>query len=492
MPAALLPHDPHDQRLREQVHPADWVNPAPRSLYDLVVLGAGAGGLVSAAGAAAFGIRVALVEKNLLGGECLADGCVPSKALVRCARAAADVRRAGALGVRVGETAVDFPAVVERMRRVRADLASNDSAARFRGLGVDVFLGEGRFASRDLIAVGAHNLRFRQAIVATGSHTAIPDLPGLAESGFLTNETIFALTELPQRLAIVGAGATGCELAQAFARFGSRVTLFDHGGRVLSKEDHEATKRIEAALVADGITLIDAPIQRIASQTIYHARGEAPFDRILIATGRVPRVDGLGLDAAGIAFDPKIGIHVDDRLRTTNRRVYAVGDVATTQRFTHAADAMARLALRNALFGGRGRFSHLVIPRCTFTDPELAAVGHTEEEARQAGIRFRSFVVEFTQLDRAVLEGEAGGFVKVLVREGSDRIIGATILGSRAGEMIGEIALAMTVGTGLRALALTVHPYPTFGEAIRKVADAYNRTRLTPFRKKLLRWWIQL
>jgi pyruvate/2-oxoglutarate dehydrogenase complex dihydrolipoamide dehydrogenase (E3) component len=381
---------------------------------------------------------------------------------------------------------------MERMRRLRADLSINDSCKRFHGLGVDVFLGEGRFTAPDSIAVREHHLKFRKAIVATGSHTAIPDLPGLANTGFLTNETVFALTELPQRLVIVGAGATGCELAQAFARFGSRVTLFDHGGRILSKEDPEATKRIEAELLADGITLVDTPIERIETKTIFHARGDVPFDRILMATGRAPTVGGLGLDDAGIAVDARTGIHVDDLLRTTNRRVYAVGDVATTQRFTHAADAMARLALRNALFGGRARFSRLVIPRCTFTDPELAAVGHTEETARRAGIRFQSFVVEFTELDRAVLEGEPRGFVKVLVREGTDRILGATILGSRAGEMIGEIALAMTTGSGLQALASTVHPYPTFVEALRKAGDAYNRTRLTPFRKRLLRWWIQL
>lgn len=492
MAAALLPDDPHDRRLLDHVRPPGWTNPTPKPRYDLVVLGAGAGGLVCAAGAAGLGARVALVEKHLLGGECLTDGCVPSKALLRAARAAADARRAGRFGVRVGDVNVDFPAVMGRLRRLRADLAPNDSAERLRSLGVDVFLGEGKFTGPDAVEVGGARLAFRKAVIATGSRTAVPDVPGLRDTPFLTNETAFALTELPGRLAVLGAGAVGCEMAQAFARFGSRVTLLARGGRVMSREDPEAAKIVAAALAADGVNIVGEPVERIDPGTVHHAGGSVAFDRLLVATGRAPTVAGLGLETAGVAFDPKVGVQVDDRLRTTNRRVFAVGDVATALRFTHVADAMARLVIRNALFKGRGRFSRIVLPRCTYTDPELARVGLTEDRAREAGVAVRAFTVPFADVDRAVLEGETDGFVKVLVRAGTDRIVGATVVGPRAGELIGELGLAMTAGAGLRRLAGTVHPYPTSGEALRKAGDAYNRSRLTPFTRRILRWWMQL
>ena len=474
MAAQLLPNDPHDRRLLAQVQPENWTNPVPKPLYDLVVLGAGAGGLVSAAGAAGLGARVALIEKHLLGGECLNDGCVPSKALLRCARAAADARRAGEFGVNVRDLRVDFPAVMQRMRTLRAELATNDSTERFQSLGIDVFLGEGRFASPRTIAVAGQSLRFRKAIVATGSRPAIPDVPGLAAKDFLTNETLFNLTELPARLAILGAGAVGCEVAQAFARFGSRVTLFAKNNLVLPKEDSQASAIVRKALIRDGVEILDSTLATFE---------EHLFDRILVATGRVPTVHGLGLEEAGIAFDVKTGIVVNDRLRSTNRRVFAVGDVATTQRFTHAADAMARLAVRNALFLGRGRFSKLVIPHCTFTEPELASVGRTAETPD-----IQAIAIPFAVVDRAVLEGETAGFVKILLKRGSDRIVGATVVGPRAGELIATIALAMTNATGLRGFANTVHPYPTFGEVLRKAGDAYNRTRLSPVVKRVLGW----
>jgi pyruvate/2-oxoglutarate dehydrogenase complex dihydrolipoamide dehydrogenase (E3) component len=283
----------------------------------------------------------------------------------------------------------------------------------------------------------------------------------------------------------------GCELAQAFARLGSQVTLFAKGSTVLPREDSDAARRVAAALTADGVTIVDADGVRIdaAWNTIHHTGGPVSFDRILVATGRAPTVHGLGLEAAGVAFDERTGVQVDDRLRTTNRRIYAVGDVATTQRFTHAADAMARLVVRNALFAGRGRFSRLVIPRCTYTDPEVAAIGLTNADT--ATVPLTAFTVTLRDLDRAVLEGDTDGFVKVFVKSGTDRIVGATIVAPRAGEMIGEVALAMTVKTGLRRLGETVHPYPTFGEALRKAGDAYNRSRLTPLVRRVLGWWLR-
>jgi len=474
MAAELLQNDPHDQQLLDHVRPANWKNPAPKPLYDLIVLGAGAGGLVSAAAAAGVGARVALIEKHLLGGECLNVGCVPSKALVRSARAVADARRAGEFGVRVNGVTVDFSAIMERMRGMRAALAPNDSADRFQRLGIDVFLGEGRFTSTRTLKVDGHSLRFRKALVATGSRPAIPNVPGLSSSGYLTNESLFNQTELPARLAILGAGAMGCEMAQAFARFGSRVTLFAKEGQILPKEDPQASAIVRKSLVRDGVAILDSSLANFEGQS---------FDRILLATGRVPNVQGLGLEEAGIAFDVKDGIVVNDRLQTTNRRIFAVGDVATSQRFTHAADAMARLAVRNALFFGRGKFSTVVIPHCTFTEPELASVGRTAETSEILAI-----TVPFTEVDRAVLEGETEGFFKILVRLGSDRIVGATVVGPRAGELIATIALAMTNATGLRGIANTVHPYPTFGEVLRKAADAYNRTRLSPRVKRVLGW----
>ena len=490
MPVDLLPHDKYDRVLLDHVRPTGWADPEPKANYDLVAIGAGAAGLVSAVGAAGLGARVALVEKHLLGGDCLTAGCVPSKALLRCARAAAEVKRAGEFGVRVTGSEVDFPVVMERMRSLRAAIAPHDSAEHFRALGIDVFLGEGRFTGPDVLEVNGKRLKFRRAVVATGTRPAIPDVPGLVEAGFLTNESIFALTELPTQLAVIGGGPIGCELGQAFARFGSRVTLFAKGAKVLPKEDPEAAAHVADALRRDGVTIVDAAIDRIDAGTnvVHHAGGEMAFDRILVATGRLPNVAGLGLEAAGVSFDENRGVLTDDHLRTTSKRIYAAGDVATDKRFTHAADAMARLVIRNALFWGRSRFSRLVIPRCTYTEPELASVGMSAEDAAKAQLRFRTITQPFSTIDRAVIDGESDGFVTVRIAEWRDRILGATAVGPRANEIISEVAVAMTNGVGLGRLTRTIHAYPSAGEAIRKIGDTYNRTRLTP----LTKWFLQL
>jgi len=493
------PRDKNNETLVENVHPAGWTNPEPAARYNLVVIGAGTAGLVAAAGAAGLGAKVALVERHLLGGDCLNVGCVPSKCLIRSSRAAADARAAGPFGVRVPEgVEVDFPAVMERMRRLRARISAHDSAARFRGLGVDVFLGEGRFAGRDAVEVAGKTLRFRRACIATGARAVVPPVEGLKDAGFLTNETVFSLTERPSRLAVIGAGPLGCELAQAFDRLGSKVTLVEMAGQVLAREDPDAAEIVEAVLRREGIALcLNSQIKRVtrsADGKVLHleqdgTERELAVDEILVGAGRAPNVEGLGLEAAGVAYSRQ-GVEVNDRLRTTNPAIYAAGDVCLRHKFTHTADAAARIVLQNALFFGRKKLSALTIPWCTYTDPEVAGVGLTERDAAERSIAVDTFVRRFGDrrlggVDRAIADGEEEGFVKVHVRRGTDRILGATIVARHAGEMIGELSLAIAAGIGLGRIAGVIHPYPTQAEAIRQVADAYNHTRLTPFVKGL-------
>jgi len=500
MSVQVLAGDPYDQRLLEHVHPPDWTNPRPTGRYNLVVIGAGTAGLVAAAGAAGLGAKVALIERELMGGDCLNVGCVPSKALISAARAAAAVRDSARFGVTVtGDVRVDFPAVMERLWRLRADIAPNDSAERFRDLGVDVFLGQGRFTGPDTIDVGGQTLRYRRAVIATGARAHRPDVPGLADVGFLTNESVFALTALPARLAVLGGGPIGCELAQAFARLGSQVTLLQRSAHLLDKEDHDAAACVEAALQRDGVTILKEAtldsVERTSSGKRLHVMqaGQShtvDVDEILVGAGRVPNVEGLDLEAAGVAYDTRHGVTVDDRLRTTNQRIYAAGDVCSPYKFTHAADFMARIVVQNALFYGRARASSLTIPWCTYTSPEVAHVGLTERNATEGGLAIQTFVQPLEHIDRAILEGHTDGFVKVHVRKGTDRIVGATIVAEHAGEMIGELTLAIKSGLGLRAIGGSIHPYPTVAEAIRKLGDQYSRTRLTPFVKALFERWL--
>jgi pyruvate/2-oxoglutarate dehydrogenase complex dihydrolipoamide dehydrogenase (E3) component len=443
---------------------------------------------------------VALVERELMGGDCLNVGCVPSKALIRASRAAAEVRGAGRFGVDVPPTArPNFSNCMAHLRRLRAKISRNDSAARYTKQGVDVFLGSARFCGPGAVQVGETTLRYKTAVIATGARAAKPEIPGLAEVGFLTNETVFTLTELPQRLAVLGAGPIGCELAQAYARLGSAVTLVGRAPQVLPREDVDAAGIVERALKRDGVSMhLGCQVVRVEKRggdKVLHLEGggqphELAVDAILVGTGRAPNVEMLGLETVGVAYDARDGVHVDDRLRTSNSQIYAAGDVCSSYKFTHAADAMARIVIQNALFLGRAKTSALVIPWCTYTDPEIAHVGLTEKEAFARGIAVATYAHQLDDVDRAILDGETEGFVKIHVRARTDKIVGATIVAAHAGEMISEITLAMTAGLGLKSLARTIHPYPTQGEAIRRAADAWNRSRLTPFVKSLFTRWL--
>lgn len=498
----VLPEDRYNAELVANVHPPDWKNPDPGERYHLVVLGAGTAGLVTAAGAAGLGARVALVERHLLGGDCLNVGCVPSKCLIRSSRAVFDIKEADRYGVNApGEYGGDFPGVMERMRRLRAHISGHDSVRRFTSLGVDVFLGEARFAGADAVEVGGKTLRFSKAVIATGARAAVPPVEGLHEAGFRTNESVFSLTELPRRLLVFGAGPVGCELAQAFRRFGSEVTIIERAPRFLTREDPDAAAIVSGAFLRDGIDVrlntVVKGVDVAGKEKQVHLRRADGFedlviaDEILIGAGRVPNVEGLNLEGAGVAYDPRMGVEVNDFLRTTNPRIYAAGDICQVHKFTHTADAAARIVIQNALFRGRKRYSALTIPWCTYTDPEIAHVGMYERDARERGIPMDTFVREMKEVDRAIVDGEEEGFVKVHVRKGTDTILGATIVARHAGEMINEISLAMVGGIGLGALGGVIHSYPTQAEAIKQVADLYNRTRLTPIVRKLLAWWLK-
>ena len=475
------PEEP-DDRLRAAAHPPGWTNPGPRGRYHLVVIGGGTAGLVTAMGASGLGARVALVERALLGGDCLITGCVPSKAILRSARAAADARFAPAVGVDVAGVEPDFAAVMRRMRARRADISPHDSAERLRAAGVDVYFGDARFTGPSAIAVDGRTLTFRRAVIATGSRAAVPPIPGLSAAPYLTNETLFSLTGQPKRLAIVGAGAIGCEMAQAFARLGTAVTLIDRAAQVLPQEDVDAAAIVARRLAADGVTVqLDANIVGVSAGGVdISGAGLQPCDRVLIATGRSPNIESLDLPAAGVAFDAD-GVIVDDHLQTGNRRIFAAGDVCSKFKFTHAADALARIVIQNALFFGRRRASALVIPWCTYTDPEVAHVGAYGGE---------TITIPLADVDRAVVDEERDGFVRVHHDRG--RLLGCTVVASRAGEMIGVATHALTHGASLADLGSTIQPYPTLNNAFRAAGDAYGRSRLTPGVRRHLQRYFRL
>jgi pyruvate/2-oxoglutarate dehydrogenase complex dihydrolipoamide dehydrogenase (E3) component len=507
-PIHLSPRDDHNQRLIHYVHPSDWQNPHPVSCYDLVVIGAGTAGLVVAAGVAGLniGLKIALVEQHLMGGDCLNFGCIPSKCLIRSSRVMGEIKRAIAYGIEVqGEVKADFGAVMARMREIRADISHHDSVQRFTDLGIDVFLGAATFTSGNSLAVGDQTLNFKKAVIATGARAHTPPIEGLVEVGFLTNETVFSLTTLPDRLAIIGGGPIGCELAQALQRLGSQVTLLHNHRRLLNKEDPEAAAIVQQSLAEDGVEIITAAqLLRVSrTETGKQITYQTPSGQqtltvteILVGAGRSPNVSGLGLEAIGVEYDPRHGVQVNDYLQTSHGNIYAAGDVCMNWKFTHAADAAARIVIKNMLFSpfglGRSKLSDLVMPWVTYTDPEIAHVGLDEATVKQQNIAYKTITIPLTNVDRAIADGETKGFLKILHAANSDQILGATLVASHAGEIISEITTAIVGKIGLSQLSTVIHPYPTQGEAIKKAADAYRRTLLTPNSQRLLKWLSQL
>jgi pyruvate/2-oxoglutarate dehydrogenase complex dihydrolipoamide dehydrogenase (E3) component len=495
-----MPDERFHRALLDNVRPSAWRNPDPPGRYNLVIIGAGPGGLTAARDAAALGATVALIERDLIGGDRLNVGCVPSKSIIRTARLYAEMRDAENFGGQVpGEIGIGFAGLMERMRRIQARISRSISARRLSEAGIDVYFGEARFSGADTVTVAGQQLRFRKAIIATGARPLAPPIPGLAEAGYLTNENVFNLTECPHRLLVIGGGPLGCELAQAFARFGAHVSIAQDDPTFLAREERDAAQIISDAMARDGVEIhLNTAVvavrqeggQKIVDLVCDGDRSSVAVDEILAGIGRVPNVESLDLAAAGIRFDPAVGIHVDDFLRTSNRRVYAAGDVCLEHKFTHTAEASARIALRNALFPGRRRFSKLTIPWCTYTDPEIAHVGLYVREAWDRDIPVRTFTILMHDVDRAVTDGEAEGFVKIHVRQGTDRILGATIVARHAGEMINGLSLAISTGIGLRVLARTIHTYPTQAEAIKMAAEAYERSRRTPLLRSLSAWWL--
>ena len=469
-----------DRRWRELVFPQDYRNPEPRRKYNLVVIGAGPAGLVASIAAAGLGARVALVERQAMGGDCLNAGCVPSKSLLDFTRRNPEA---------------GFDEAFAWLRRVRQEIAAHDSVERYRRKGVDVFLGSARFVDRRGIQVREQRLAGRRFVIATGARAELPPIPGLQDCDPLTNETVFDLAAPPGRLAILGAGPLGCESAQAMARLGIDVQLFERRDRVLPGAPERASELVAKALQSDGVTLhLGSAVSRITGgagrPAVYGSGAPVRVDRVLVAAGRRTNVEGLNLDAAGVELREG-RIAVDARLRTTNKRIFAAGDVCSRLAFTHNADAQARIVVQNALFAPAARTRGLVVPQCTYTDPEVAAVGKTQEELREEGVACDIYGLDFAELDRAKTAGDSSGFVRLLAARGSGAILGATIVGHDAGEQIAPLCLAMSNGLGLGALGKAVLPYPTRAEYLRRLADQYNRTRLTPRAAGLLKSWFR-
>lgn len=470
--------------------------------YNVVIIGAGTAGLVTAAGTAGLGGKVALIERGQMGGDCLNYGCVPSKALISSARLAHHIRHAEKWGLAKQEARFRFEEVLARMRARRAQIAPNDSQERFESLGVDVLRGEAKFLSPHEVEVNGQKLRATHFVIATGTRATIPPIEGVQQVRYFTNETIFdELEKAPESLAIIGGGPIGCELAQAFARLGVRVTILNHGRQLLGKEDPEVAALIQERLEAEGVMVFNQASAKSCAQggdqieIVFAMQGSAQTSHLrasalLLAAGRTPNLEGLGLEQAGVQTT-KRGVVTNARLQTTQPHIYAAGDIVGPYQFTHMADYHARIVVRNILMPLpflRQKVDYSVVPWCTFVDPEVARVGLSEIEARKKKIAFEVVRQDFAQVDRAVVESEEAGFAKILLARGTDRILGATIVAEHAGELIHEFVLAMKHGIGLGKIAATIHVYPTFAEAARKAGDQYNKRRLTPRAQKFFAW----
>ena len=477
-----------DAELLEHAHPPAWRNPVPAGVYDLVVIGAGPAGMLAARGAAILGKNVALIERDLLGGNRLNVGCVPSKALIRTGRLYARMHDPQELGVpQPTGIRIDVAAAMERIQRLQARLSRTDSAERLREHGVDVYFGAARFAGPAQVTVEGAILRFKKALIATGARPMTPAIAGLAEAGYWTNENVFNLAAAPQRLLVIGGGPLGCELAQAFCRLGSHVIIAQDEPMFLPGEERDAAQILSDSLARDGLEIhLNTQVvavrkqggQKVVDLVSDDSKTSVSVDEILTGIGRIPNVENLDLEAARVEYDTATGIRVNDFLQTTNARIYAAGDVCLDRKFAHMADATARLVLHNVFLRGRRRLSALTVPWCTYTDPEIAHVGLYVREARERSIPVETFTILMHDVDRAVTDGDEEGFLKIHVKEGTDEIIGATVVAPHAGEMINELCLAITAGIGLGKLGRVIHAYPTQAVAIKMAADAYYRTRL--------------
>jgi len=501
----------HNQTLVEHVHPHDYVNPTPETEYDLVVIGAGVSGLLSVIVGAWLGKSCALIERHGMGGDCLNTGCVPSKALIACARAAHSVKHLASFGVSIpeGPVTVDFGFVMERMRAIRAKISHHDSVQRYkRDFCKDIYIGHAEFAGGNVVTVTGDDqtvrtLRFKKAMIATGASASIPPVAGLAQTPHLTNSNFFNLTAMPPRMLVIGCGPIGLELSQSMCRFGAQVTCLEMGVRLLPREDPDAAEVLRQELEIDGVKFVmgvkiikveysggesggegTAGVRLCAPWGVYSVHVEIPgqpgvqilqAEALLNATGRAPNVHDVGLDKVGVEWDNRQGVHIDEFFATANPNIYACGDCATPYKFTHSADFQARLAVRNMFLGNTHKLSDLLIPWCTYTEPEVAHVGKYEAELSAAGVEFETFMRQLGDVDRCMCDGVSKGFVKITVKAGTDEIVGATICGPNAGDMISEITLCMQYGIGVAQIAGTIHPYPTTQEAVRQACLGFNK-----------------
>lgn len=466
----------------------------------LLVVGGGTAGIVAAKTAAGFGAKVVLVERDRTGGDCLWTGCVPSKALIAAASAAAAIRRGSAFGIAASDVTIDFPTVMRHVREAITTIAPVDSPAALTDAGVTVVSGSAYFTGPRTAAIGERRVAFTQAVLATGASPAVPDLPGLQGVDYLTSETVWELTELPPRLLVLGGGSIGCELAQAFARLGAQVTIVEAADVLVPREDPAASAALTASMIADGVTVVTAATaQSISEEELTLADGRrVGFDRVLIAVGRTPRTGSIGLENAGITVDGRGYVTVDDHLRTSNPRIWAAGDLTGHPQFTHTAGMHGSIAATNAILGLRRSVDKTGEPRVTFTDPEIAVVGIDPQTARRIPA-LDVQTLSHRHLDRAVAESDTGGLTQ-LVLDRKHRIVGASIVGPRAGETIGEMVLAVKQGMRTRDLAGATHPYPTYNDGPWNASIADVRSQLArPATSRLIatladlrRFWLRM
>lgn len=471
----------NDQLWRGMVFPDDYTNPTPQEKYHLVVIGAGPAGLITAIGAAGLGAKVALIEAHAMGGDCLNVGCVPSKALLHAAKEV----KGGKLEPR---EAFDWA------HKVRTDIAHHDSVEKYSDAGVDVFLGKGVFSSDNLVKVGDIELRAKAFVIATGSQPFIPPISGLKESEPHTNETIFDLDDAPKKLGILGAGPIGCEMAQAFADLGSEVHVFEMAPQILPRETAEAAGLVQASLEEKGVTFhtgtaCDSVTKDNNTYSVTSGNKTMQVDQLLAAIGRAANFRSLGLENTSVKTHDR-GITVDEHFRTNANNIYAIGDVSSRYQFTTYADAQARAVIQNALFPGNKKTNPEILPMCTYTKPEIAHIGLTVADAEQKSIAFDKYRYDFKELDRARTEDDDIGFVEVLTEKGSDKILGATLVGNDAGDQIAPISVMMSNKLGLGSLSNTLFCYPSRSEYLKRLSDSYNRTKLTPTVSKWMKRWL--